>query len=88
HFPNSGWITMSRQTLDELQRFKTRRALPTWDATVSALLAEAADAADLPPAGAADTPPCTAPMCAPPARRTEAGQRAPSGEAPAKEAER
>ncbi|HYZ54059.1 MAG TPA: DUF6084 family protein, partial [Streptosporangiaceae bacterium] len=46
HFPNSGWITMSRQTLDELQRFKTRRALPTWDATVSALLAEAADAAD------------------------------------------
>jgi hypothetical protein len=45
HFPNSGWITMSRQTLDDLQRFKTRRALPTWDATVSALLAEAADAA-------------------------------------------
>ncbi len=44
HFPNSGWITMSRQTLDDLQRFKTRRALPTWDATVSALLAEAADA--------------------------------------------
>jgi hypothetical protein len=44
HFPNSGWITMNRQTLDELQRFKTRRALPTWDATVSALLAEAADA--------------------------------------------
>jgi hypothetical protein len=44
HFPNSGWITMSRQTLEELQQFKTRRALPTWDATVSALLAEAADA--------------------------------------------
>lgn len=44
HFPNSGWITMSRQTLDDLQRFKTRRALPTWDSTVSALLAEAADA--------------------------------------------
>ena len=43
HFPNSGWITMSRHTLEELQRFKTRRALPTWDATVSALLAEAAD---------------------------------------------
>jgi hypothetical protein len=44
HFPNSGWITMSRQTLEELQQFKTRRTLPTWDATVSALLAEAADA--------------------------------------------
>jgi Family of unknown function (DUF6084) len=49
HFPNSGWIMMSRQTLDELQRFKTRRALPTWDATVSALLAEAADAAERQP---------------------------------------
>jgi hypothetical protein len=49
HFPNSGWITMSRQTLDDLQRFKTRRALPTWDATVSALLAEAADAAERQP---------------------------------------
>jgi hypothetical protein len=32
---------MSRQTLDELQRFKTRQALPTWDATMSALLARA-----------------------------------------------
>jgi hypothetical protein len=56
HFPNSGWITMSRQTLDELQSFKTRRALPTWDATISALLAEAADAAGPPPAVPADAP--------------------------------
>ena len=45
HFPNSAWITMSRQTFDDLQRFKTRRALPTWDSTVTALLAESADAA-------------------------------------------
>ena len=44
HFPNSAWLTLSRQTFDDLQRFKTRRALPTWDATVLALLAEAADA--------------------------------------------
>jgi hypothetical protein len=44
HFPDTGWITMSRHTLDEMQSFKTRRALPTWDATVQALLAEAADA--------------------------------------------
>jgi hypothetical protein len=42
HFPNSAWIKMSRQTLDELQRFKTRTALPTWDATIQALLAAAA----------------------------------------------
>jgi len=42
HFPDSAWMKMSRQTLDELQQFKTRRALPTWDATLRALLAEAA----------------------------------------------
>jgi hypothetical protein len=46
HFPNSAWIKMTRQTLDELQRFKTRRALPTWDATLRALLAEAAEPAE------------------------------------------
>ncbi len=46
HFPNSAWIKMSRQTLDELQRFKTRTALPTWDATIQALLAAAAKPAD------------------------------------------
>ena len=38
HFPDSGWIRMSRQTLDELGDFKARHALPTWDATVRALL--------------------------------------------------
>ncbi len=34
---------MSRRTLDELMRFKTRHALPTWDATLLALLARAAE---------------------------------------------
>jgi len=43
HFPNSAWIRMSLPTLDELQRFKAREALPTWDATLAALLARAAD---------------------------------------------
>ncbi len=46
HFPNSAWIRMSLHTLDELQRFKTREALPTWDATLAALLARAADGAE------------------------------------------
>jgi hypothetical protein len=41
HFPDSAWVTMRRDTLDELMRFKTRRALPTWDATLRALLAQA-----------------------------------------------
>jgi Family of unknown function (DUF6084) len=43
HFPGSGWIRLSRATLDELLRFKTGRALPTFEATVEALLAEAAE---------------------------------------------
>lgn len=43
HFPDSAWIRMSRHTLDELQRFKSRHALPTWDATLSALLGRAAE---------------------------------------------
>jgi hypothetical protein len=46
HFPNSAWIRMSLQTLDELQRFKTREALPTWDATLAALLAQTAQSAE------------------------------------------
>ena len=44
HFPNSAWIKMSTQTLEELQRFKTKNALPTWDLTLQALLARATPA--------------------------------------------
>ncbi len=48
HFPNVAWITMSRGTLSGLERYKTERALPTWDATVNALLSEAADRSEAP----------------------------------------
>jgi hypothetical protein len=43
HFPNSAWLRCSRGTLDDLSAFKTRHALPTWDATLQALLAQAGD---------------------------------------------
>ncbi len=46
HFPNSAWLRCSRQTLDELSAFKARRALPTWDATLAALLAAAGETGD------------------------------------------
>jgi hypothetical protein len=39
HFPNSGWLRCSRETLDALSRYKAKHALPTFDATLSALLA-------------------------------------------------
>jgi hypothetical protein len=41
HFPNSAWLRCSRGTLDDLSEFKARHALPTWDATLQALLAQA-----------------------------------------------
>ena len=44
HFPGSAWLRCSQDTLDALSDFKARRALPTWDATLLALLAEAARA--------------------------------------------
>jgi len=45
HFPNSAWLRLSTATFDELLRFKLARSLPTWEATILALLAEAADRA-------------------------------------------
>ena len=53
HFPDSAWIKMSTATLDDLLRFKTSRALPTWDATLSALLELAAESAEPAPPGPA-----------------------------------
>ena len=41
HFPGSAWLRCGRDTLDALSAFKASRALPTWDATLTTLLAEA-----------------------------------------------
>ena len=40
YFPNSGWIRLRRDTLDDLERFKADRALPTWEQAIEALLKE------------------------------------------------
>lgn len=45
HFPNSAWIKLSTATLDDLLRYKAALGLPTWEAVVQALLAQAADRA-------------------------------------------
>jgi hypothetical protein len=39
HFPGSAWLRCGRETLDALSAYKAEHALPTWDATLSALLA-------------------------------------------------
>ena len=44
HFPGSAWLRCRRDTLDALFAYKTEHALPTWDATLSALLAAAGKA--------------------------------------------
>ena len=38
----SAWLRCSRETLDALSQYKARNALPTWDATLAELLAQAA----------------------------------------------
>lgn len=43
YFPNSGWLRVSRETLDALQRFKSSRALPTWDQAIERLFKEAGE---------------------------------------------
>jgi hypothetical protein len=46
HFPNSSWIRLTSTAMDELLRYKMRKALPTWEAAVLALLDEAAESSE------------------------------------------
>jgi hypothetical protein len=41
HFAGTAWIRLAHDSFDALARFKARRALPTWEAAVDALCAEA-----------------------------------------------
>ncbi len=41
HFPGSGWIRLPRDAMDALLAYRSRRALPSWQATVDELLAAA-----------------------------------------------
>jgi Family of unknown function (DUF6084) len=43
HWPDSGWLRLERDTLNALMRFKARRAVPTWDSAMKALLAAAGE---------------------------------------------
>jgi hypothetical protein len=43
YFPNSAWIRVQRDTLDDLQRFRALRGLPTWDQAFERLLKEAGE---------------------------------------------
>ena len=41
YFPDSGWVRVSRETLDRLQRFRAQQALTGWDDTIERLFKEA-----------------------------------------------
>lgn len=41
YFPNSGWLRLSRETLDALGRYKADRALASWEEALASLLQEA-----------------------------------------------
>jgi hypothetical protein len=45
HFPGAEWLRMHRDTVDALANFRHVRGLTSWDAAVTALLAEAGDPA-------------------------------------------
>jgi hypothetical protein len=72
HFPNSAWLRCSRETLDALSVYKAQNALPTWDATLTALLGTARSPAPAPAPAPEATPeaaPGPAPEAAPEARQ-------------------
>jgi hypothetical protein len=37
-FPATAWLRVSRHTFDRLNAYRGREALPSWDATLEALL--------------------------------------------------
>jgi hypothetical protein len=41
YFPNSAWVRVRRDTLDDLQRYRVEQALPTWDQAFEQLLKRA-----------------------------------------------
>jgi hypothetical protein len=45
YFPNSGWLRLRRDTIDELLKFKARYALATWDQVFEVLLKGAGEKA-------------------------------------------
>lgn len=42
HFPNAAWIRLGRDAFDKLNAYRVREAIPTWEATIEALLGVAA----------------------------------------------
>lgn len=44
YYPGDAWLRLSAESFDRLHAFRSRRALPSWDRTIEALLDEVEDA--------------------------------------------
>ena len=49
HYPGTAWLRLRRETVDALLHYKSRHALPTWDAVVTQLLHDGAIVTPGPP---------------------------------------
>jgi hypothetical protein len=45
YYPNSAWLSLRRDTFEELLHFKTNRGIPTWEQAIEALIALATEEA-------------------------------------------
>jgi hypothetical protein len=43
YYPGDGWLRMPRRSIEALRRYRSRKALPTWEQTVEALLKQAGE---------------------------------------------
>jgi Family of unknown function (DUF6084) len=48
YFPGSGWLRLTRETIDALTRYKISKGLATWEETVGALLDATSEAVERP----------------------------------------
>ena len=40
HFPGTAWLRLSKESFDRLAAYKSRHALPSWEAALDSLLAD------------------------------------------------
>ena len=41
HYPNSAWLRLRKDVFEQLDKYKSRQGLPTWDRAVERLLVAA-----------------------------------------------
>ena len=47
YYPNTAWLSLRRDVFDQLQEYKVRHGIPSWEQTMERILAEAEEAVKL-----------------------------------------